>query len=92
MKTKLNRAEAYRAETTRAEANRAEAIRAEATQSPAFKAPAKRIFFLHHLRKIPRDATGGNPILIKLLSLILKICSELINKSFLQKKTYGLLN
>ena len=48
MKTKLSRAEASRAEETQA----------GTTGVGAIKEPATRIFFLHHLRKIPRDITA----------------------------------
>ena len=58
MKLKLSRAVAAQAGTTRAEATRAEATRADATRAEAIRAPATWVFFLHHLRKIPRDATA----------------------------------
>ena len=66
--------EAIRAEATRAEATQTEASRSEATQAEAIRAKATRagttqvganrapatLFFLHHLGKIPRDATDTN--------------------------------
>ena len=52
------RAEATREEATRAEATQKEANRLEATRLQAFKAPVTLIFFLHHLIKIPRNATA----------------------------------
>ena len=67
---KSTRAEAARAEATLAEATRAEATWAETAragttqvgtnQSLVIRAPATCFFLLHHLRKIPRDATGIN--------------------------------
>ena len=61
-------------EKTQAETTRVAPTQLGATRSPAIKATATRkLFFLHHIRKIPGDATGAH---LSILSQVFSDCEK----------------
>ena len=63
-------------EKTQAETTRVAPTQLGATRSPAIKATeTRKLFFLHHIRKIPGDATGAH---LSILSLVFQIVKNTV--------------